>query len=175
LFRPIPSHSIRICLSYYPPIPRLFPFDQSSSNAIAGDCIERLAFNGVENGAARPREKQRPGVGARRSKDQFVQDSSRSAIPISYEPRRERRNLPSILPGRQVRSYVGETSFLFSSPGTDPREFLYANYSDFRASARTRPRVQIARLRVSKPRDKLRHREVNRFQDEIFLLRREER
>lgn len=46
LFRPIPSHSIRICLSYYPPIPRLFPFDQSSSNAIAGDCIERLAFNG---------------------------------------------------------------------------------------------------------------------------------
>jgi len=46
LFRPIPSHSIRICLSYYPPIPRLFPFDQSSSNAIAGDCIERLAFSG---------------------------------------------------------------------------------------------------------------------------------
>lgn len=45
LFRPIPSHSIRICLSYYPPIPRLFPFDQSSSNAIASDCIERLAFN----------------------------------------------------------------------------------------------------------------------------------
>lgn len=45
LFRPIPSHFIRICLSYYPPIPRLFPFDQSSSNAIAGDCIERLAFN----------------------------------------------------------------------------------------------------------------------------------
>lgn len=46
LFRPIPFHSIRICLSYYPPIPRLFPFDQSSSNVIAGDCIERLAFNG---------------------------------------------------------------------------------------------------------------------------------
>lgn len=62
MFRPIPSHFIRICLSYYPPIPRLFPFDQSSSNAIAGDCIERLAFNGG-NGTTREKPVR---VGARR-------------------------------------------------------------------------------------------------------------
>jgi len=49
---------------------------------------------------------------------------------------------------RSVRS-VGETSFLFSSPETDPREFLYANYSDFRPSLRTRPpRTDRATWRV---------------------------
>lgn len=38
-FRPILSHSIRICLSYHPLIRRLFLFDQSSPNTIAIDCI----------------------------------------------------------------------------------------------------------------------------------------
>jgi len=139
LFRPIPSHSIRICLSYYPPIPRLFPFDQSSSNAIAGDCIERLAFNE----AARAGEKQRPAVRARRSKDQFVQDSSRFPIPISYGPRRERRNLPSILPERQVRSYLGENSF---PPPPPPRGRIRQNFCTRIIPISGPRRVQIARV-----------------------------